>query len=196
MVTMTKKSLSMQPSQPPLPAFDDVFEMNRLFLEFLRERAAIALGRFGMSQATHELLRAAPPSAVERAARFPRALFRLALPESVPEVSNSFELLRRSGECVLELVLLHAARNLCRRSGYAARLQLGLTDVEVRCLRQADVQDLVAFSVADAVVFAAFDRLDWLWHELLSESRPDAWRRLLLIGLQPSYGLTALPRPA
>lgn len=196
MVTMTKKSQSMQANNPPVAAFEDVFEMNRLFLEFLREREQIAISRFGMSLAIHRVLRQAQPADIDRAAQFPRALFRLSLPHSVPAVQDSFDLMRRSSERVLELVLLHGARNLCRRSGYAARLQLGLLDADVRRLREADVKDLVALSVADSVVFAAFDRLHWLWRELLSQSRPDSWRQLLLIGLQPSRSFAALSRSA
>ena len=94
---------------------------------------------------------------------------------------------RSSGERVLQLVLLHSARNLCRMSGYSARLLLRLKDDDVNRLRTAGVDEIVAMSHADDVVHAAFDNLDWIWQELLTEARPEYRRRLLLIGFQPEF---------
>jgi hypothetical protein len=181
----------MSPSEPTIPAVDEVRELNRLFLAFLHERPDAASERFGLSPLAAGLLQQATPVQMKRAAGFPRALFRFLLP-APPPAGIMTALPRSSGERVLELVLLHGARNLSRMSGYAARLLLRLDGDAVNRLRGADVGELIAMSRADQVVMAAFDGLDWIWRELLTEARPEYRRRLLLIGFQPEFSL----RPA
>ena len=177
-------------SDPPLPALDEIRQLNRLFLGFVRERPAVAIDRFGLSSNAAGLLEKASPGQIDRAANFPRALFRLRLPQAAADcVMDPRELACESGERVLELVLLHSARSLSRMSGYAARLLLRLTDYEVSRLRVAEVAEVVSMSLADDVLLAAFDDLDWIWQELLTEGRPEYRRRLLLIGLQPDFSI-------
>jgi hypothetical protein len=91
---------------------------------------------------------------------------------------------------VLKLILLNAARNFSRTSGYSARLLLRLSDDEVLRFRAAEVDQIVAWSRHEGLVSAAFDDLGWLWRELLTEDRPEFRRRLLLIGLQPDLSVS------
>jgi len=175
----------MSVSEPPLPALDEVRELNRLFLGFLCERPAAATGRFGLSPRAAELLARAPPDPIHRAASFPRALFRFRLPEPAGDRAGKSLSLPGSGERVLELVLLHSARNLSRTSGYAARLLFWLDDDAVDRLRTAAVSKIVSMSLAQNVICVVFDDLDWIWQELLTEARPEYRRRLLLLGFQP-----------
>jgi hypothetical protein len=173
-----------------LPAIDEIRELNRLFLAFLRDRPAAAAGRFGLSRHAAELLGQATPDQIRRAASFPRALFRIRLPmPQAGRVIDPLTLARGSGERVLELVILHSARNLSRMSGYAARLLLRLDDGAVSRLRAAEVNEIVSMALADDIVRAAFDELDWMWPELLNEARPEYRRRLLLIGFQPELAV-------
>lgn len=181
----------MSPSEPTIPAVSEVRELNRLFLAFLHERPDAASERFGLSPFASGLLRQATPEQMKRAASFPRALFRLLLP-APPAGGFMSALPRNSEERVLELVLLHGARNLSRMSGYAARLHLRLDSEAVNRLRGAEVGELIAMSRAEHVVIAAFGGLDWIWRELLTQARPEYRRRLLLIGFQPELS----PRPA
>jgi hypothetical protein len=175
----------MPVSEPPLPALDEVRELNRLFLGFLRERPAAAIERFGLSPRAADLLARATPDQIHRAASFPRALFRFRLPEPASDGAGESLSLTGSGERVLELVLLHSARNLSRTSGYAARLLLWLDDDAVDRLRAAAVGEIVSMSLVRNVVGVVFDDLDWIWQELLTEARPEYRRRLLLLGFQP-----------
>ncbi|HUF73377.1 MAG TPA: hypothetical protein VMR74_10810 [Gammaproteobacteria bacterium] len=180
----------MSTTEPSLPAIDEVRELNRLFLAFLRERPGAAAERYGLSPLATELITYATPDQIRRAASFPRALFRIHLPTpSAGSVMDPLTLARGSGERVLELVLLHSARNLSRISGYAARLLLRLDDNAVNRLRTAEVDEIISMSLADNVVHAAFDDLAWIWRELLHEARPEYRRRLLLIGFQPDLSL-------
>lgn len=178
----------MSPSEPPLAAIEDIRELNRLFLAFLRRESRLATDRFGLSPLAARLLTQASPDQINRAASFPRALFRLRLPAS--SASGVMDpVTRNPDERVLELVLLHSARNLSRMSGYAARLLLRLDDATVDRLRRSEVNEIVAMSMATNVVAAAFDDLDWIWQQLLTEVRPEYRRRLLLLGFQPEFSL-------
>jgi len=188
MVIKQKKAVPMPALEPSLDAISEVRELNRLFLNFLRKQPATATERFGLSRAASRLLMQATPDQIGRAARFPRALFRLRLP-TLPPGGCPDQLAGDAGLRVLELVLLHSARNLSRTSGYASRLLLRLDDAAVARLRRAEVDEIVAMSAARNVVAAAFDDLDWIWPELLTEARPEYRRRLLLIGFQPEFPL-------
>lgn len=183
----------MSTTEPSLPAIDEVRELNHLFLAFLRDRPAAAAARFGLPPSAADLFRHATEDQIRRAASFPRALFRIHLPtSSAGPARDPLTLATRSGVRVLELVILHSARNVSRISGYAARLLLRLDDTGVERLRTAEVDEIVSMSLADDVVRAAFDDLDWIWQELLHEARPEYRRRLLLIGFQPDLS----PQPA
>lgn len=180
----------MSPTEPPIEAVAEVRQLNRLFLEFLRDQAPGSLEAFGLSSRAAGLLRLAESRQIERAASFPRALFGLSL---APAAAESPPVLGATSnrEQVVTLVLLHSARNLARISGYWARLLLRLDDDSVQRLRGADVEDIVAMSAVDGVVSAAFGVLDRVLPELLAEPHPERWRRLLLLGFQPDILLPA-----
>lgn len=183
----------MSSPQPSGLALEEIRQANQLFLEFLRVRPGIATAHFGLSPAASELLGRATPAQLGRAADFPRALFRLCLPDpATVRAAAPIDLDRGSGRCVLQVALLQAAWNLCRTSGYSARLLLRLPDEDIRRLRGAELREILQLAHGNQVLRAAFDELDWIWRQLLTESRPEQRRRLLLIGLQPDPA----PRPA
>jgi hypothetical protein len=172
--------------ETPISALEEIRQLNQFFLEYLRERRVARDDSFGLPAVVAELLESASPEQIEQAASFPRALFRLCLPPGMPDaVRDPLAAARETRGQVLKLVLLNSARNFSRTSGYSARLLLWLTDDDVTRLRAAEVDQIVAWSRFDGIVRAAFDDLDWLWRELLTEMRPEYRRRLLLIGLQP-----------
>ncbi len=176
----------MLPADPPLEAVEEVHELNRMFLAFLRDSTDAEVRRFGLPPVAADALRLAPAEQFERAAGFPRALFRLRIPGNEAGSSGPPVPIDSSHrEQVLRLVLLHSARSFSRSSGYWARLLLGLEDSEVSRLRAADVSKIVMLSRQDGIVRAAFDATDWIWPELFTETRPEYRRRLLLIGFQP-----------
>ena len=166
----------MTPTEPSSEAVAEVRQLNRLFLEFLCDRAPVSIERFGLSARAAEFLRCATPDQIDRAARFPRALFGLSL-APVPAAALPVLGATSNREQVVTLVLLHSARNLARISGYWARLLLRLDDESVQRLRAAGVEDIVAMSSADGVLSAAFGVLDRVLPELLAEPHPERWRR-------------------
>lgn len=174
----------MSPIEPPNEAVAEVRQLNRLFLEFLRDQGPGSVERFGLSLRAADFLRRADSDQIDRAASFPRALFGLSL---APVLREAQPVLGTTSnrEQVISLVLLHSARSLARMSGYSARLLLRLDDDSVQRLRAAEVEDIVAMSSVDGVVSAAFGVLDRVLPELLAEPHPERWRHLLLLGFQP-----------
>ena len=176
----------MHPVDPPLEAVEEVHELNRMFLGFLRDSTDADVHRYGLPPVAADALRLAVPEQFERAASFPRALFRLRIPDTAPcAEAPAAGIDPGHREQVLTLVLLHSARSLSRSSGYWARLLLGLGDDEVSRLRLANVDQIVSLTHQDGVVRAAYDATDWIWPGLFDETRPEYRRRLLLIGFQP-----------
>jgi hypothetical protein len=182
---------------PPLWAVEEVRQLNRLFLGFLRSRPAVAANHFGLPPRALDLLLGATADDVDRAADFPRALFRLSLAVDQAEPAP-----RRPGRTddegrrILAVTLLHSAWHLSRASGYAARLLLRLSDSEIWHLRETEVDRLLLLAEDHHLVRAAFDELEWIWQELLTESRPEQRLRLHLIGLQPDFAVRSARTPA
>jgi hypothetical protein len=182
----------MSRSNPPLPALDEIRQLNRLFLGYLRSVPQVATDQFGLSRHATDLLCRVSPGAVDRAADFPRALFRLCLPPRASgTVMDPLGLAQASGRRILHLTLLYNAWHMSRASAYSARLLLRLGDGEIRRLREAEMEDILLMSLSDELVHAEFDDLDWIWQQLLTESRPEQRRWLRLIGLQPDLSLQA-----
>jgi hypothetical protein len=180
----------MSYSEMPLHGIDEVRQSNRLFLGYLRSRPEIATTHFALPAAAADLLRQATAEQVDRAADFPRALFRLNLPAAAPGgVLDSLSLSHESGLRILQLALLLNAWNLTRLSGYSARLLLRLDDAGIRQFRGSEMAGILEMSRAPDVVRAAYDDLGWIWQELIVESRPERRQRLLLLGLQPDFSM-------
>lgn len=184
-------------SDPPLsalPALDEIRQLNRLFLDYLRSVPRVAAEHFGLSEEATDVLCRVSPAAVERAAEFPRALFRLSLPPRAPAgVMDPLGLAEGSGHRVLHLTLLYNAWHLSRASDYSARFFLRLGDDEIRRFREAQMQEILLMSLSDGLIRTAFDDVDWIWRRLLTESRPEQRRWLVLLGLQPDFATRIAP---
>ena len=183
----------MPQNDPPIDGIDDLRELNQLFLLFLKHQDDINLAGFGFPAAVARALRAAPIEQLDALADFPRALFRLDL-DAVGGSSGmqTPAVIHDPGRHALNVTLLVSAWNLSRKSGYAARLFLRLSDPEIRVLRTTALRDLAALALQADLVSCAFLDSIWMWQELLTETCPDGRRRLLLIGLQPQ---TQIYRP-
>lgn len=177
-----------------LPGLDDVRQANRLFLGYLRSRPDIATVGFGLMAAPTRLLQQATLEQIDQAAAFPRALFTLEIAAATGGVAaEPISLNSEFDRRVLQVPLLLTAWNLCRSSGYAARMLLRLSDRDIHWLRNAEMQDIWQMALSVDFVRAAFDELDWVWTDLLSATRPEQRRHLLLVGLQ--CGLSARMSP-
>jgi hypothetical protein len=186
MATNYKNERLMSSAEPSIPALDETRQLNRVFLDYLRAEPEISREHLGLSDYAAEVLQHASPAEIERAADFPRALFRLRIPAASDDVDpDPLGLVRGTTRWALHLTLLHIARHLSRLSGYSARLLLRLEQFEVRHLRTASVGDVLTMSLANDLVRAEFGERDWIWRELLTETRPELRRQLILIGFQP-----------
>ncbi len=87
---------------------------------------------------------------------------------------------------VLALTIMFCVWNTCRDSAYQARLFFGLTPREVHLLRTTALSELPRMAATSLTIECAFAESAWLWHELLTERRPEARRQLALVALQPS----------
>ncbi|HEY5568251.1 MAG TPA: hypothetical protein VIM81_13550 [Gammaproteobacteria bacterium] len=185
---------------PPFLASTDHVEeiraLNRLFLDSLQTRARVGEECLGLGRAAVVLLSAAPPACLEMLAAFPRALFQLCLSSARslrvmdPDVRSGGHPSRQA----LQLTILHSAWSMSRHSPYAARLFLGLEEQDLRALRATTLSDLPRLSASGQLVTCAFPDSVRLWQKLLTETRPESRRQLLLIGLQPRLQ-TPIPLP-
>lgn len=172
-----------------LPAGDDLAEvraLNRLFVEFLAERARRGGDCMGLDRSAARTLRVAEPHSLEALAAFPRALFQVHVPRGrASRIADMQVEAVDVARYVLEVTILHSAWTLSRRTPYLAKLLLALEDHDVRELATLDLADIPAHCAAGETVVCAFAHYAWLWEKLLTESRPEARRQLLLIALQP-----------
>ena len=173
---------------PPAGSDDleEVRELNRLFLDYVRACARAGADCLGLDRATAALLESASCERLDALAAIPRALFRLTLPRAKPlgvmdPPANAVETSRQA----LQLTIAHSAWHMSRRRPYAARLFLGLDEHEIRTLRGTTLFDLPHLAASVELVGCAFPHAAWLWHKLLTETRPESLRHLLLIALQP-----------
>lgn len=175
------------PPRPSLDLLDHVHELNRLFLAFLRSAARERRDCLGLPQQAERALLKASPELLEMLAQFPHALFRLTLDDQ-PAAGRLIDPLRGGTDGAhysLSLMILQSARALSRQSTYQARLLMGLSSRAMQRLRGMPLSDLPALARKADLVLCAFPERDWLWIELLRETRPEVRQQLTLIALQP-----------
>ena len=183
------------PQDQTIPdGLEEVREWNRLFLVYLRDQLVRGQHPPGLPRAAARALGKASAETIERLAEFPQALFRLRL--AAPTEDRVMDLAQAAREPdaarqAIQLALLVSARSLCRKSPYAARLYLRLSDAETRRLGETPFGDLPALSLMPDLVTCAYRELSWMWAELLAARKPESKRRLLLLGLQPRIELNA-----
>ena len=167
---------------------DHIRELNRLFLSFLHTRAHERLDCLGLNEMTVATLRSASAETLERLADFPCALFRLKLDALGPRVADASRFQVDPAQLSLQSGILNGVWHLVRRSSYSARLYLAMSDAEVRLLRSMPLLDLSRLALSVDLIGCAFRESEWMWIELLTETRPEFRRCLLLVGMQPNLG--------
>jgi hypothetical protein len=165
-----------------------VRELNRLFLASLYERSADALVAYRFPAGALNALQAAGRDQLEELAAFPRALFamRLTASSGVPpaEPARTAYAYQR----MIDNVIVQSVWTISLASAYHARLFFGLSPDVVGALRATPLSRLLPLAVHGVRIECAFADSTWLWRDLLSETRPEARRRLSLIALQPVVG--------
>lgn len=168
-----------------LDHLQQVQELNRVFLGLLQSRVRQQRSCLGLPSALLPPMRIAPPELLDAWARFPRALFRLALdfrsrlPASA--TGGSYD----EAEHDLCLSILLAMRHTSRHSQYQARLLLGLEALEIEGLRALPLPNLQQLACAPGLLQCAFAESRWFWPALLTSTRPEVRRQLMLMALQP-----------
>lgn len=176
----------MQENNSPLEHLELVYEMNRLFLSFLKDRARRRSDCLGLTPSICTLLREAGEARLDQAAALPRALFHIDIDLSETAV-RAPERMSRDVIALysLQSKLLLSARNLIRQNAHLAQTFLGLparTLIQLRCLA---LMELATLADTACVLAAGFEAEPWLWRELLCSENPLEQRRLRLIALQP-----------
>jgi hypothetical protein len=179
----------MRPSQPNHDPIQQVHELNHLFLAHLQTCVRGDLDCCGLPEAARRPLRGATAESIAAIAAFPRALFDLNLDEH-PHTAVRDPLRSREAGAhhVLGLTILLCAWTLSRQSTYQARLLLGLESRTIQRLRAMPLSDLQPLAHAPEILLCAFAGRDWIWSELINETRPEARQHLALIALQPGPG--------
>ncbi|WP_428100691.1 hypothetical protein [Candidatus Rariloculus sp.] len=165
---------------------DHVRELNRLFLCFLQARAHERLECLGLAETTVATLRSAPAAALDPLAEFPGALFRLKLDAVGPHIMDPKPLSTDPAQIALQAGILSGAWHLARRSTYSARLFLAMSEAEVHLLRSMPLLELSRLAFTVDLITCAYLDAEWVWIELLTETRREYRRHLLLIGMQPN----------
>jgi hypothetical protein len=175
------------PATDRLEHLEPVHELNRSFLGFLQSRARVERDCLGLPATARPPLRAADSVLLDDVAQFPRALFQVrceAVTGSGHEPVAAGERGARYHDLALSILL--AARQASRQSPYQAQFLLGLGIAEIHWLRSLALPDLARFAAASDVVRCAFIDRGWLWHGLLTDTRPESRRQFALVALQPA----------
>ena len=167
---------------------DHVRELNRLFLSFLHTRAHERRDCLGLNATTVATLRSASGEILDRLADHPCALFRLKLDALRPQVAEAGRVQADPAQFSLQAGILNGVWHLVRRSSYSARLFLAMSDADVCLLRAMPLLDLSRLALSADLIDCAFRESEWMWAELLTETRPEYRRYLLLVGMQPNLG--------
>ena len=178
------------PSTADCPdSLEQIYELNRLFLQSLRSQEAEDLRETKFPSGAVRALRSADADVLDAVAEYPRALFDVGLEEprmaaKMPAVSSARQ--------ILEMTIMFCAWKMSRDSEYHARLFFGMAPDVIHTLRTTALSELPRIALTRARIDCAFPDADWLWRELLTETRPEARRQLILIALQPSVDGTRL----
>jgi hypothetical protein len=174
------------PATARLEHLEPVHELNRSFLGFLQSQARVERDCLGLPATAHPPLRAADGVLLDNVAQFPRALFQVRCNGVVGagrEPAAVGERDARYHELVLSILL--AARHTSRQSPYQAQFLLGLGVAQIELLRSLALPDLGRLAAVSDVVHCAFSDQGWLWHGILTDTRPESRRQLALVALQP-----------
>jgi len=166
-----------------LEHLEPVHELNRSFLGFLQSRVRVERDCLGLPAVAHLPLRVADGALLDSVARFPHALFEVrcisvgSVPVGVGERDPKYH--------ELALSILLAARHMSRQSPYQAQFLLGLDVGQIELLRSLPLSGVGRLAASHDAVRCAFADQDWLWHGVLTDSRPESRRALALVALQP-----------
>ena len=173
---------------------DQVYELNRLFLHFLRDQAVRGRSCLGLPKACVPTLAATSAADIDSVAELPRALFALELGDSATaEAITPGNTPEARAMQSLQLTILLSLWHVCRRSAFRARSFFGLSNDAIRRLRGFALSELPAIAADSRLVACGFSESGWLWLELLATCDMTQRERLRLIAMQPILDSSSLP---
>ncbi len=164
-----------------LDQLHQVHELNRAFLGLVQIRAREGRDCFGLPAPLRREVAVAGAAALEGAACFPRALFHAEVGGCHERRVADFD----EAEHDLCLSILLAARHTSRHSAYQARLLFGLEAADIERFRGSALIALQQLASVPGVLQCAFRERQWFWRGLLTATRPELRRQLMLMALQP-----------
>jgi hypothetical protein len=165
---------------------DQVYELNRLFLHFLRDQARRARNCLGLPQACVPRIAGATMAELDAVANLPRALFVLKFVDAATgEAFAAGHTAEARAVQSLQLTIVLSLWHVCRQSAFKARSIFGLSSDAIRSLRGFALSDLPGIAASSRLVACGFTESGWLWSELLADCDPTQRERLSLIALQP-----------
>ncbi len=177
--------IAIRPESNPL---EHVQELNHAFLSYLRMcTAEKGTDCLGLPQAARRALRKADDALLDAVAEFPRALFKVSIDalSPRPQVRDPVPAALDSAQRAIQITIAFGAWTLSRQSVYQSRLLLALDSRSIQRLRALPIGEVHELAEIPRLVSCAFPAREWLWTELLTETRPEARRQLLLVALQP-----------
>lgn len=174
---------------------EEIHELNRLFLSYVRARADAGQPCLGLPPRVARRLREACPKTLDRVADLPTALFQLRVESTdgsrgLAEPKRPLEQMHLS----LALTILNSAWHLARSRPFEARMFLHLSARQLRDLRATPLARLPALAGAPGVLSCAFAHGGLTWPALMRHGEPDKSRMLILIALQPELSASN-PQP-
>jgi hypothetical protein len=166
---------------------EQVYELNRLFLHFLRSQAMSGEDCLGLPRVAIESLQSMPQEQLDDVAEFPRALFTLSLgPAATQDRVLPTDTTALRARHAVQLTILLSVWNCCRNRSYRARAFFGLSLEAVRRLRMTPLSELPEIAVNTDLVACAFADSGWLWERLLTATNEQSREQLKLVALQPA----------
>lgn len=181
---------------PSVDLFQVLRELNRAFLGLLQARARLQRSCLGLPGTLRAVMRGADARLLDALADFPRALFRLRLDRAPSIDGEEPSGAPDEGERALRLSILLSARQTARQSAYQARLLLALEARDVERLAALSLEDLQRLAHDPGLLVCALTERHWFWPGLLTATRPESWRYLTLMALQPAEAPSTGARPA
>jgi hypothetical protein len=187
---------------PHSTEFEEIQELNLLFLIYLRSCAREGTDSLGLPSASAARLRQLSAGALETIAAFPRSLYTLRL-DGATKMREGLALSHSAlveARQALTLTVLHSAWNMSRQRDFQARMFLRLPAATTRRLRTVSLSELPLLAATPGLLSADFPGSRSLWATLIDRSDTEMSRAFRLVALHPDADIGPVrhrvPQPA
>jgi hypothetical protein len=179
---------------PESTEFDEIHELNLLFLTYLRSCAREGQDCLDLPRDAIPALRELSSDALQTIAEFPRSLYTLQLGRATEMHERPSLPHARLAEArqALTLTILHSAWNMSRHRDFQARMFLRLTATETHQLRSTPLSEIPILAATPGLLSSRFPGARALWGTLVSRTEDEMTRAFRLTALQPDLDPTLL----